>query len=386
MSVNRDILRQSMPIAKNWAYFDHAAVAPLPAPTRDAMVRWSHEASEQGDTVWPTWAARVESIRRTAAAMINAQPEEIAFVQNTTGGVNLVAEGFPWSEGDNVVTLANEFPTNLFPWQNLTRQGVETRTVEPRDGAVLIDDLLSACDDRTRIVSVSWVGYGAGWRMDVDELTRRVHDRGILLFLDAIQGLGVFPMDVVRTPVDFLAGDGHKWMLGPEGAGMFYVRREHLDLLQPLGIGWNSVKRPYEFGAAEFDLKETAGRYEGGSYNMAGILGFGASLDLLAEWGLAPECSTVADYVLEITDLACDRLREELGAQLHSHRDGNCRSGIVSFTLPESDAPSLRRHCLREGVVLSCREGRLRISPHAYNDEEDIGRLIRALHKAKLAV
>jgi cysteine desulfurase/selenocysteine lyase len=374
-----DEFREAMPVSREWAYFDHAAVAPLPAPSRDAMIRWSREASTHGDTVWPQWAARVTEVRQAAATMIGAETEELAFVPNTTGGVNLVAEGYPWSAGDNVVTLSNEFPSNLFPWLNLADRGVETRQVMPRDGRVDLDRVLHACDDRTRIVAVSWVGYATGWRLDLDELVRCVHQRGALVFLDAIQGLGVFPLDVRRTPVDFLAADGHKWLLGPEGAGLFFLRREHLSRLRPLGVGWNSVRRPHDFGKAEFDLKDTAARYEGGSYNMPGIMAFGASLDLLVGFGLASDRSAVAERILQLTDHACRRLSDELGAVIHSDRVDAGRSGIVSFSIPGRNPSELRSACLRQHVVLSCRENRLRISPHAYNNHDDIDQLIRVL-------
>lgn len=372
-----------MPVSKQWAYFDHAAVAPLPGPSREALERWGREASEQGDTVWPSWAARVEEIRRAAAGMIGADDDEIAFVPNTTAGVHLVAEGFPWEAGDNVVTLANEFPSNLFPWLNLASRGVETRRVAAPGGRVDLRQLLDACDQRTRIVAVSWIGYASGWRLDVAQLVDEVHRRGAYLFLDAIQGLGVFPLDVTEVAVDFLAADGHKWMLGPEGAGLFYLRREHLELLRPLMVGWNSVRQAHDFSHAQFDLKPSAARYEGGSQNMPGVMALGASLDLLRAHGHSPRDSRLAGRVLEMSDHACRRLADELGAEIHSHREGERRSGIVSFSLPGRDPAQLRRECLARHVVLSCRDGRLRISPHAYNNEQDVDRLIEALRPAE---
>ena len=146
----------------------------------------------------------------------------------------------------------------------------------PTDGGRLdLDRLAAACDDRTRIVSVSWVAYASGWRHDLDRLAELVHRRGALLFLDAIQGLGVFPLDVRKTPVDFLAADGHKWLLGPEGAGIFFIRREHLDRLRPVGVGWNSVRGAHDFSRIELLFKDTAARYEGGSQNVAGLSALG---------------------------------------------------------------------------------------------------------------
>jgi len=369
--------RSQMPVARRWAYFDHAAVAPLSAPARDAMAAWSAEAADVGDTLYPRWRGRLEQIRATAAGLLNADPAAVSLVRNTTEGINLVAEGFPWREGDNVVTLANEFPSNLYPWMNQAQRGVETRRVEPRGPGVDLDALLDACDARTRIIAVSWVGYAAGWRLDPAELVARAHARGALVFLDAIQGLGVFPLDVGAIPVDFLAADGHKWLLGPEGAGFFYLRREHLDLLRPVGVGWHSVVDAAHFDRIDLTFRPTAARFEGGSPNVVGTFGLGASLDLLLRFG--PE--RLGRRILEITDLACDRLRSA-GATIVSARDGERRSGIIAFELPGQNPAAVRERLLERGVALSCRGGRLRISPHAYNNAEDVERLIEGLAAA----
>lgn len=371
-------LRQLMPITKKWAYFDHAAVGPLSLPAQQAISNWAQQATEAGDTVWHHWAARLEKIRNVAAGMIGADTDEIAFVSNTTAGINLVAEGFPWSSGDNIVTLAGEFPSNLYPWMNLASQDVQTRRVPVEQGRVDLNRIAEACDEQTRIISVSWVGYASGWRIDLDELVAMAHERGILVFLDAIQALGVFPLDVKKTPVDFLAADGHKWLLSPEGAGLFYIRREHLDRLRPLGVGWNSVQQGNDFSQIDLDLRPTAIRYEGGSQNMVGLHALGASLEMLTQLGLTPHESPLAKQLLQITDFACQRL-EEIGARIVSHRDDRHSSGIVSFEIPGLDSSQQRQKSLPSGVVLNYRNGFLRISPHAYTDENDVERLIQSL-------
>ncbi|HWC90232.1 MAG TPA: aminotransferase class V-fold PLP-dependent enzyme [Pirellulales bacterium] len=366
--------RRQMPIAARWAYFDHAAVAPLPAPARDALIRYARQAADEGDTVWPAWNERLQQARRLAARLIGAQADEVALLRSTTEGIGLVAEGYPWQSGDNVVTLENEFPSNLYPWMNLAARGVETRRIGVDGGRIDVDRLCAACDARTRIVAVSWVGYASGWRSNLAELAERVHARGALLFVDAIQGLGAFPLDVGRVPIDFLAADGHKWLLGPEGAGVFYLRREHLDRLRPLGVGWHSVVHASNYDRIALELKPSAERYEGGSPNMAGFLALAESLELLLRFG----AEAIGRRILELTDLACDRLRAA-GCTIASPREGEHRSGIVLFDFPGRDPQRLRSQLEQAGVVIRLRAGKLRISPHAYNNPEDIDRLIAAL-------
>ena len=369
--------RSQMPVTAKWAYFDHGAVAPLPEPVRTAIAAWLKEAAEEGDVPWQNWSQQVERTRLAAAKLVGAEVEEIALVPNTTSGISLVAEGFPWRAGDNVVTLANEFPSNLYPWLNLTSRGVEMRKVPVDGGRVELSRVEQAIDKRTRLVSLSWVGFASGWRIDVAAASELCHRRGCLFFLDAIQGLGVFPLDVQKGGVDFFAADGHKWLLGPEGAGVLYIRRQHLELLRPLGVGWHSVQSSGGF-SSEMNLRPTAARYEGGTQNMAGMIGLGASLDLLLELGVGPSSSPVADLVLSITDYACERLTS-LGAVLLSPRVGEHRSGIVTFQIPGQDPAQIRNALLAAGIVTSCRGGGVRISPHGYNTREEMDRMIETL-------
>lgn len=379
VDANSADFRARMSVVRRWAYLDHAAVAPLPDPAREAIAGWAEQANADGDFPWPTWSARLEEIRRRAAELIAAEPEEIALVPNTTTGISLIAEGLPWEAGDNIVTFANEFPSNLYPWYNLAARGVETRRVPVEGMAPDLQRLADAIDDRTRLVSLSWVGYLSGWRLDLDEVTALVHERGARLLVDAIQGLGVFSLDTRQTPIDFLAADGHKWMLGPEGAGLLFIRREQLDALRPLLVGWNSVENAHAFRHDEFRLRPTAARYEGGSANMPGFYGLGASLDLLHRQGLGPRKSAVAERVLAFHERARQRL-VAAGAEVWSPDDPRHRSGILTFQWPGHDPVLVRERCLRHGVVLSCRGGRLRIAGHAYNNDADLDRLLEALN------
>lgn len=376
--MNPTELRRLMPVTAKWAYFDHAAVAPLPEPSRKAMADLIADQAENGDVNWPEWRKNVERVRRLGAEVIGAHEDEVAIVRNTTEGIGLVAEGFPWKEGDNVVVPSSEFPSNLYPWKHLASRGVEVRVVTAPDERLDLNAVDAACDSRTRIIAASWVGYATGWTNDPAALAEIAHRHGAYFFLDAIQGCGVRPLDIARSGIDFLAADGHKWMLGPEGAGILYVRGEVLDMLRPLLIGWNSVATAGDYSNPEMRLKRNASRYEGGSYNMAGIAGLAESLALLTRYGTA----SVHDSLIEITDNLCEQI-QVVGAELTSVRSDERKSGIVAFTVPGRSPTEVRKHLLDRGVVVRERSGRLRASPHAYTSREDVDRLVEGLRELR---
>jgi selenocysteine lyase/cysteine desulfurase len=373
-----DALRRAeFPVAENWAYFDHAAVAPLPRRSGDAMRAWVAEQEAHGVVHWPRWEMRLERIRRDLAHLIGADHEEVAFVNSTTQGIGLVAEGFPWREGDNVVTAEEEYPSNVYPWMNLASRGVALRTVPTREGRVWPEDLAAAMDARTRVLAISHVEWSSGFCNDLDALAGLCRERGVALFVDAIQGLGPLTIDVRRTPIDFLAADGHKWLLGPEGAGLLYVRRDWIDRLRPLGVGWHSVQTSYNAPGFPFDLKPSAQRWEGGSFNMAGIQALGASVGLILELG--PRA--VSERILDRADAVREMARRAGWTLAGSDRPGD-RSGIVALTKSGVDPAAFVRDLRKAGIALACRRGRVRVSPHAYNDAADLGRLAEALAHA----
>lgn len=382
-AVNWVEFRKQMPVSKKWAYFDHACVAPIPQSAADAIAKWSSEALLEGDVCWKVWENQHEQLRDLAARLTNARREEVALLPNTTFGINLVADGLDWRDGDNVVLPAHEFPSNVYPWLALEKRGVEVRVVELDGQRVDVNRIADACDERTRVVSASWVGYASGYRLDPAEIADAAHSKGALFFLDAIQGLGVFPLDVEATKIDFYAADGHKWLLGPEGAGVFYCRQELLERLRPMNVGWNSVKQGNDFSNVILDVRDEARRYEGGTQNNVGFIGLNASLSLLAECGLSSDSSTIAERVLNYTDQVCAVL-ENCGAIVHSERlDEAAKSGIVSFEWPGASAPLVKKQLLSRGVVVSERGGRLRISAHGYNNASDLDRLSDALLSLK---
>ncbi len=380
----RNRFRREMPVCQRYAYFDHAAVSPLPARSAHAMHRYVDQASNEGDACWPEWSAAIERTRQSAARMIGGDESEIALVPNTTFGITLVAEAIDWQPYDNVVVPENEFPSNILPWSNLDRRGVQIRLARiPRDGVLAVENLEPLVDDRTRMIALSWVGFSSGFRCDLKSIVQFAHSREILVFLDAIQGLGAFPLDVKQTPVDFLAADGHKWMLGPEGAGLLYIRNQHLEQLSPINVGWNSLAgRAFDPKSAE--LKSTAARYEGGSVSIPGMLGWGSSLEMLLEMGANQPGNLIEQSILENSDNLTEMLTSS-GFLVDVPNTACNRSGTLGVRWLEADAigeqayVKARKGLLDAGVVTSVRQGKLRISTHAYNNTDDFHRLVTSL-------
>jgi len=369
-------LRNEFPVTRRWKFFDHAAVAPLTARAQKALVDWAADIAKNGLVHEKQWLQRVEETRGLAAKLIGADPLDIAFIKNTSEGIGIVAEGFRWKAGDNMVTAAEEYPANIYPWMNLRDRGVEVRRVPSQGNRLEIADLRAAMDNRTRLVSLSSVEFSSGFRNDLTTVGSLCRERGAYFFVDAIQSLGVMPLDVRQTPIDFLAADGHKWMLGPEGAGFFFIRRELIDLLHPVGIGWNSVQGARDSARIDFQLKPHAGRWESGTLNVAGITALGASLGLLHQIGL----EEVGDRVEQLTDYLCEQTQRK-GLGVFSSRRHADKSGIVSLVVSGAEPQCIKRSCREAGVIINHRAGRVRVSPHCYNTHEEIDELLALLQE-----
>ncbi len=364
-----------MSIAPEWAYFDHAAVGPLSKPAAEAIALFAAQAAQQGDTVWPEWAAKVEHLRKQFAGLLNCDGNEICLIPNTTTGINLVAEGWPWQKGDSVVLPEGEFPSNLFPWQNQQAKGVKVRMAPRHNGEVTVESLISQVDDTTRMISVSWVGYASGFRIDLEKLVEQAHQRGVLVFLYAIQGLGIYPLDLKKIPVDFLAADGHKWLLGPEGAGVAMIAKRHLDQLRCLNVGWGSVKNSFNYAAPSLELRDSAARFEAGSANMIGTTALSASLQMILDIRDELGQDAISKRICDLSS-ALDQQLKDAGVVTRFPIAEQHQSGIVTFDVPGLEPAAIRKEAMRQKVVLSCRDGGVRASIHAYNDEHDLQRLV----------
>ena len=372
--MNLEAIREEMPIVRQYNFLDHAAVGPLAGRAAAAMRRFIDEAENHAYArggLWPE-SGRV---RQLAAKLLHSYPEEVTFVKNTSEGIGFVANGLQWSRGDNVVTTGVEFPANIYPWLSLRGAGVRVKMVPEDKGRIPLERIIDLIDGRTRVVTVSSVQYASGFRTDLAALGKACQERGVLFCVDAIQSLGVIPIDVRAMRIDFLSADGHKWLLSPEGAGIFFCRHELLGLLQPSQVGWANVKDALDFGKYNLEYRDDARRFDSGSYNLAGIWGLGASIEWLLSFGV----DQVWDRVRMLTDRLAAGVKAK-GYRVVSSREASEASGILAFVSDTHDHTRLVNHLRQEyRTVITTREGRLRVSPHFYNTEEEIDQLIEHL-------
>ncbi len=362
--------RDLFPVTRNLVYLNHAAVGPLSVRAHEAMARHATDQRDYGALHWREWYAEVDRLRQSAARLIGAQADEVAILKNTSEGLSFVAGGLRWAAGENVVTTALEFPSNWTPWKRLEERGVECR-VAALSTVEAIEPLL---DDRTRLVSVSSVAFHNGFTADLAAIGALCRRRNVLFCVDAIQSVGVLPIDVRAAQIDFLAADGHKWMCGPEGSAVFFVAAERRELLEVLEIGWTNIARHKKFIGVSTELLPDGRRFEAGSLNTNGIYGLRASLDLLQEIGI----DRIAERAIAVATLLADAL-DSVGWRVASPRP--LRSPIVGATPPDVERTLLHWHRVLEEARIVCapREGLLRFSPHFYNDAADVDRVIGAV-------
>jgi selenocysteine lyase/cysteine desulfurase len=373
-----DLLRlrdEQFPVTRECVYLSHASVGPLSRRATARMAEMAGASSRSGERLWPERMEEAERVRGLAARLLGArEPHEVAFVENTSAALSLVAEGLDWRAGDNVVGAALEFPTNAYPWMGLASRGVEYRRAEERDGRIDPDEILSLIDGRTRMLALSWVQYASGFRSDLARLGAACRERDVLFVVDVIQGLGALALDVEREFVDVAAASAHKWLLGPEGIALLYVSDRVVERLRPARSGWRSMRDPFQWTDFDLTWNQGARRFETGTLNVYGIAALGGSLEILLEVGVAE----IEPRVLALADLAARGLAG-LGLAVVSSRRRGETSGIVTAVPSGRSALDLVNELNGRNIVLAARAGRLRIAPHFYNTAEEIERCLEDL-------
>lgn len=366
--------RRYFPITDKVAYLNHAAAGPVSTRVIDALDKFLWDRATRGSEAAPDSKALSERTRAKVAEFIGASGDEIAFMKATPDGLNAVANGVPFKPGDNIVTADIEFPANVYPWLNLADRGIELRFAKSEDGVIDPEAIYAVMDDRTRLVALSWVEFHGGFRNDLAAIGATCRSRGIYTAIDAIQGLGALRCDVRQLNVDFLCAASQKWLLAPHGVAPFFVRREILDDIRVAFVGLSGIDQGPSYLEYNLKLRANASRFEPGYINQLGIAGLEAAIDLFNEAGL----DDVERQVLFLSK----RLHEGLsnrGYVVYGPADDAHRSGVVSFRHDAITAAELVTTLRAAEVVVSEREGHVRVASHFYNTAEEIDRLLDAL-------
>lgn len=365
--------RELFPVTEELIYLNHAANAPEPLPVTRAVNALLTDASRRGTLMEEDWKHRPDEIRGLVARLLNCRGDQIAFLNNVSAAASLVTGGLDWQPGDNVVITRDQFPANVYPWMFLKSKGVEVRIADwQRQG--FTRSVLDCINERTRVVAVSWVEYFSGTRHALEEVGEYCRAKGILYFVDGIQGLGFAALDSQKISADIIATGGQKWLLGPDGSGAMFCSDAALDRLSPPVLSWRSVENYMNFDQYDLTLKDNAARFEGGTQNYLGMIGLGAALGMLLAVGLDKTESIIGDLVQELYEGL-----KSLPVELLTPRAREARAGIVTFIPNRGDAEGIRAELAKKKIVVSMRRGALRVSPHFYNTHEENAALLTLL-------
>lgn len=359
-------------------HLNHAAVAPWPKVTRDAVVAFAEENVSVGSQNYDQWLKTEQQLKQKLVQLINAESsDEIAILKNTSEGLSLVAQGLRFNAGENIVVPAEEFPSNKVVWQALESQGVELRMVPVQDIDKPERALIDAIDEHTRLLSCSSVQYARGLRLDLNRIGKACRQNDTLFCVDAIQSLGAIAFDVQACHADFVVADGHKWMCAPEGTALFYCRKSVQPLLQLRQYGWHMLKDAFDFAHKHdrVQIAETAQRFESGSPNMMGIAALNASLGLLLDIGI----ENIQAKVIENAGYLIERLRELPGITVLTPTGPDRYAGIITFQKNDIDNIALYQHLQENNVICACRGDGIRFSPHFYTSKQVMDKALKIL-------
>jgi len=379
LAADEELRRGEFPICARKIYCAHAADAPLPRRVADAM-RDSIDRASSDARQYDLELAHIAETRKAVARFIGAQLDEISFTGPTSSGLNAIANGLDWTNGDEVICYLDDYPANVYPWLALERRGVKAVLLETaRIGEITPEIVEQALTERTKLVALASANFCSGYRIDLESIGALCAERGVLFSVDAIQTLGAFPIALDR--IDFLSAGAQKWMLGPSGAGILYVRNSRRDLLRPATIGGWNVQSPNFIAQREIKYALGGQKFEAGAYYHSAIAGFGAAIELLLEVGPAQ----IAERILSLTQALQD-LIAPAGFEFLSPNEENNRSGILTFRHLRIPTDRFFEALLKNDAVVSLRFDRgdrswLRVSPHFYNTFDEIAKVADVLRR-----
>ena len=354
---------------KNIVHLNHAAVAPWPTVTRDAVIAFANENASVGSQNYDRWMQTEQQLKQKLALLINANStDEIAILKNTSEGLSLIAQGLTFSKTDNIVIPAEEFPSNKVVWLALQNKGVETRLVHVQDAENPEQALLDAMDENTRLLSCSSVQFARGLRLNLPIIGQACRQNNTLFCVDAIQSLAAMTFDAQSCFADFVVADGHKWMCGPEGTALFYCRKEIQAELELRQFGWHMLKDAFDFSqqttAQRFGdrIIDNAQRFESGSPNMMGITALNASLALMLDINI----EKIEAAVLNNANYLIEQLNASSDIRILTSTKANRYAGIITFQKSSVDTVKLYQHLQNQNVICAYRGDGIRFSPHFY--------------------
>ena len=375
---NEELRRHEFPVTRDKIFLAHAGDCPLPRRVAEAVAEYARE-STTGDQEKFVYPAILEQGRKVGAQLLKCQPEEVAFVGPTSLALSFIASGLKLRKGDNILIYFDDYPSNVYPWMALADQGVEVRLMNTRGfGMIRAKDVMGQVDENTRLVALASCHFISGYRLDIAAVGKYLHERNILFCLDAIQTVGAFPTTVEH--VDLLAADAHKWLLGPCGAGIMYVRQAVQELITPPIYGWNNVRCPNFVAQEQIVFRTGAQKYEAGTHNLLGIVGLVTAMGMLVEVGV----ENIARELQRKRARLVPALQAKGCAVLHPDAPPEAASGIVSFSRPGEDLADLHQKLLDNNIYTSLRVDRagqkyIRLSPHFYNTDAELDRVLELI-------
>ncbi len=370
-------VRAQFPVLKEWAYLNTATFGPLPTSAVEAAAKHFRRRDREACLDFLDWYSDADAVRAQAAEFIGAEPDDVAFIPNAATALSWVVNGIRWTPGDQVVTLPHEFPNNEYFARVLEQRGVEYTQAAVPEGLFSVDKFLAEITDRTKLVILSSVNYSTGLRPPLKEIGPALRERNVLFFLDGTQSVGAVEMDIKAAQPDVLAVHGYKWLLCPMGIGFTYIRPQVREWLAPSLYSWRSHKDWRSVDHLHEGLPElprAAMKYEGGGQNFAGIYAMGAVLEMLASLGPAE----IEKRVLELAAKTRHVLRAR-GGILRYDQHPYYDSPLVTAQFPGLDMSTLAAGLRRVCIAVAARKGNLRVSPHFFNNEDDLARLDEAL-------
>ncbi len=378
MLANEELRRGEFPVTRAQVFLAHAGVCPLPRRVSEAVSQYALQAAN-GDQEKFIYPELLDHGRQVASQLLRCEPDEVAFVGPTSLALSFIASGLKFRRHDNLLVYFDDYPSNVYPWMALAEQGVEVRLMNTRGlGLIRPKDVMGQVDENTRLVALASCHFISGYRLDFQAIGQFLHQRNILFCLDGIQTLGAFPLTMEH--VDMLAADAHKWLLGPCGAGLMYVRRSIQESLTPPIYGWNNVRCPEFVAQEQIVLRPGARKYEAGTCNLLGLLGLIRGMELLLEVGV----DNIARELLRKRARLATALQAKGYTVLHAEAPPENSSAILSCHRPGTDLAPLHRKLLDAHIVTSLRTDRagqkyIRLSPHFYNTDAELDRALELL-------